>query len=123
MKMVKINTKAVRKFIKENGFFVARLAVMGVIALHVDAASAASTAGGSSFTSVTGPLQTLQNTMTDTVAKAVGTIGIAGAALATGMNMENQIMKRAIQVTGGVAGAVGAAKLMSDVGASSGLLF
>lgn len=124
MKMVKINKKAIKKFMKENGFFMAKLAIMGFIALHVDSAAATEVGTGSSsdgyFSKITEPLNKVSSTMTGPVAKAVGTIGIAGAALATGMNMENQVMKRAIQLAGGTAGAIGAASLLGD---ASGLLF
>ena len=122
MKMVKINKKAIKKFLKENGFFMAKLAFMGFVALHADPALASTT--GEKFSTITGPLNTVKDTISGPVAKAVGTIGIAGAALATGLNMENQVMKRAIQLTGGTAGAVGAGSLMADIGGdSTGLLF
>lgn len=123
---MKVDMKKVSKFFKKNGVFMAQLAVMGYVAFSGDMASAQTTATGTtsdSFGVITAPLETLKSTITGPVATAIGTIGIGAAALATGLNMENQVMKRAIQLTGGTAGAIGAAGLLDGAAKSAGLLF
>lgn len=121
---MKVNWTKVKKFVKENGVFMAQLSFMGYIALSGDIGFAATSGSGEAFSKITGPLTKVQETMTGPIARTVGTIGIGAAALATGLNMENQVLKRSIQLTGGVAGAIGASSLIQDIGGtSSGLLF
>ncbi|WP_303813955.1 TrbC/VirB2 family protein [Selenomonas ruminantium] len=121
---MKVKFDGVKKFVRKNGVFMAQLAVMGYVAFSGDVAFALEKGNGggtATFTNITGPLDSLKATLTGPIATAVGTVGIGAAALATGLNMENQVMKRAIQLTGGTAGAIGAGGLLTNV--SSGLLF
>lgn len=121
---MKINTRKVTRFLKENRVMMVQLTVMGYVAFsgNTTFAGSASSSGGS-FTAITGPLQALKETMTGPIATTIGTVGIGAAALATGLNMENQVLKRSIQLTGGTAGALGATSLIDNVATSAGLLF
>ena len=120
---MKAQLKKGMKFAKENKVMMCQLAAMGFVVLTSDTTFASTTSGSASFSSVTGPLNTLKDTVSGPVAKGVATIGAVVFGLATASNLENQAVKRAIQFTGGAAGGLGAAGIISDIGTASGMLF
>ncbi len=111
------------KFAKENKVMMCQLAAMGFVVLTSDTTFASTTSGSASFSGVTGPLNTLKDTVKGPIATGTATIGVVGLGLATASGMENQVLKRAIQFVGGTATGLGAAGIISDIGTASGLLF
>lgn len=120
---MKAQLKKGMKFAKENKVMMCQLAAMGFVVLTSDTTFASTTSGSASFSAVTGPLNTLKDTVSGPVAQGVATIGAVVFGLATASNLENQAVKRAIQFTGGAAGGLGAAGIISDIGTASGMLF
>lgn len=120
---IKINNLNIRTLLKNNRLMLTQLTVMGAVIITNDTTFAASVQDSGSFGVISKPLEAVGSTLTGPVAKAVGTVGIAAACLATGLNMEQQMMKRGIQLAGGVAGAIGATSLLADATSASGLLF
>lgn len=120
---IRRNDSKIRTFLKNNRIMLTQFAVIGVALMTSDTTFASSVQDSGSFGVISKPLEAVGSTLTGPVAKAVGTVGIAAACLATGLNMEQQMMKRGIQLAGGVAGAIGATSLLADATSASGLLF
>lgn len=116
--------KKVKQFLWKNRYTFVQLGIIcGAVVLMGDTSFASSKASGASggFSTITDPLDTLKNTMSGPIATGVATTGAVVFGLATATNMENQLVKRAIQFTGGAAGGLGAASIIQDLG--GGLLF
>lgn len=112
--------KKLKQFFWKNRYTFVQLGVIGgCVALLGDTSFASSADAG--FTTITDPLNTLKSTMSGPIATGVATTGAVVFGLATATNMENQLVKRAIQFTGGAAGGLGAANIIKDLG--GGLLF
>ena len=120
---MKAQLKKGMKFAEENKVMMCQLAAMGFVVLTSDTTFAGTTSGPASFSAVTGPLNTLKDTVKGPIATGTATIGVVGLGLATASGMENQVLKRAIQFVGGAATGLGAAGIISDIGTASGLLF
>lgn len=111
----------VKEFLWENKGTIFQLAIMtGVMAAASDV-SFASDATPTGYDKLTTPLKGLQDTLTGPVAKGVGIIGIVTCGLATASNMEQQVVKRSLQILGGAGAGMGAATVISAAG--SGLVF
>ena len=115
--------KKLKQFLWKNRYTFVQLGVIGgCVALLGDTSFASSAdKAGAGFETITGPLNTLKSTMSGPIATGVATTGAVVFGLATATNMENQLVKRAIQFTGGAAGGLGAASIINDLG--GGLLF
>lgn len=106
--------KKLKQFLWKNRYTFIQLGVIGgCIALLGDTSFAKTS---TAFSTVTGPLDKLSNTLSGPVATGVATSGAVIFGLATATNMENQLVKRAIQFTGGAAGGLGAASIITELG-------
>lgn len=117
---IKEKARKAGKFMKENKVLMAQLAVMGVVAVSCDPAFAESS-GTDSFKMITGPLESIQETLRGPVSTAVGTIGaiILGGSVA--MGAEQQTAKRGMQIAGGVGLGVGGAKAVTTLMGATGM--
>ena len=118
--------KNIKKFIKENGFFMTKLAVMGVVALTTGDSAFAQTTGsagnvatGSLSTLVT-PLTTVKSFMTGTVPQVLVSSGVVMAGASYAMNIDNQAVKSFMRIGGGGSVALGAVPFIDEL---AGLIF
>lgn len=114
-----MNTKKlvqkVKNFLKENKFCLLQMGIIAGGVLLLGDTSFAQTADNT-FEEITGPLDKAQATISGPVAKGMATVGVACCGLATAMNMENQMVKRGMQVVGGSAAAIGGATMVGRLG-------
>lgn len=89
----------------------------------VHASTASGTYGGEknmeSFNSLLKPLESVQMLMTGPIPKVVGAAGIGILGLSTAMSFESQVSKRAVQLAGGAAAAMGGASLITVAGSGA----
>ena len=122
MKLKSVATKKnVMKFLRDWGPTIGQLAIMAGIALSADPAMAntsnfnAGEIKSSGLTTITGPLQTIRDTMTGPVASAITTVGAVVFGASWAANIDSQVTKGAMRVAGGSAVALGGAQLIGDV--------
>lgn len=115
--------KNIKKFLQENGVFMAQLAVMGVIVLtsgdHALAQTATGTESGGLGT-LTKPLTTVKSFMTGTVPQVLVTSGVVMAGASYAMNIDNQAVKSFMRIGGGGTVALGAVPFIGEL---SGIVF
>jgi type IV secretory pathway VirB2 component (pilin) len=125
--MRKLTWKKTKEFLWRNkgtilqlGIICGTVALMGDTSFAQDAADSNDLQGidMSGYTKLTAPLAGLQNTLVGPVAKGVGVIGIVTCGLATAANMEQQVVKRGLQILGGAGAGMGAASVIATAGSS-----
>lgn len=113
--------KNIKKFIKENGFFMARLAVMGAVALTTGDSAFAQTTGSAgnvatgSLSTLTTPLTTVKSFMTGTVPQVLIPTGVVMAGASWAMNIDNQAVKSFMRIGGGGSIALGSVPFIDEL--------
>lgn len=116
--MRKLTWKKTKEFLWRNKGTILQLGIIcGTVALMGDTSFAQSSAP-KGYESLTTPLQGLQDTLAGPVAKGIGVVGIVTCGLATAANMEQQVVKRSLQILGGAGAGMGAASVISAAGES-----
>ena len=119
--MKRISLSKMKNIVRQNKGFIFQLAIMaGTVAFAGDVAFASEEVPAG-YQALVDPLNGFKTFLTGPVAKGVGVIGIVTCGLATASNMEQQVVKRSLQILGGASAGMSAASVISAAG--SGLIF
>lgn len=123
--MKKLTWKKTKEFLWRNkrtilqlGIICGTVALMGDVSFATEDTSSEQISGISmeAYDKLTNPLLGLQHVLTGPVAKGVGVVGIVTCGLATAANMEQQVVKRGLQILGGAGAGMGAASVIATAG-------